>query len=443
MEGRYSNGGDDGSRNRITLLDAIEKSRDRRTLETILSMEKQPGQANRTLLDIIRDEESGSLFGHRDKKSWKAFRDKLRLKRAGSAWTSSVHTPTSDIPIPVENRFRNSNINNASSRSLMTRRNSVRFTTVSSAIPPEVEESDDNSGMGPSSRPQMTRRSSTRFGSAIPQVQSESTLSGDSDGNIHAVDDGPPSRRFRPQISRHNSTRFPVVDPTQSDENDLDPSALEGTIRLGTALAEERLLSAREAVAAQEAAEAAAQAEAAAAAASEQEAEEGAMPMPGNMETQEPVRMSLMDLLEETDRQMGFEGSRYTTGDLEACDDDDDDDDEEGRGDGGAVIEYTCCVCMVRHKVQLYLWAYILQAVFKRALGSKGVLNTVMFNSFVFCQSLASTLPLSCWQMWMFCVLIGAVSMPIAVALKLIPVETENPKHHDGYDALPAGPDQA
>ncbi|KAG5252198.1 zinc finger family protein [Salix suchowensis] len=353
MEGRYSTGGDDGSRNRITLLDAIEKSRDRRTLETILSMEKQPGQANRTLLDIIRDEESGSLFGHKDKKSWKAFRDKLRLKRAGSAWTSSVHTPTSDIPIPVENRFRNSIINNASSRSLMTRRNSVRFTTVSSAIPPEFEESDDNSGMGPSSRPQMTRRSSTRFGSAIPQVQSESTLSGDSDGNIHAVDDGPPSRRFRPQISRHNSTRFPVVDPTQSDENDLDPLALEGTTRLGTALAEERLLSAREAVAAQEAAEAAAQAEAAAAAASEQEAEEGPMPMPGNVETQEPVRMSLMDLLEETDRQMGFEGSRYTMGDLEACDDDDDDDEEEGRGDGGdggAVIEYTCCVCMVRHK---------------------------------------------------------------------------------------------
>uniref|UniRef100_A0A6N2ML01 Uncharacterized protein n=1 Tax=Salix viminalis TaxID=40686 RepID=A0A6N2ML01_SALVM len=229
----------------------------------------------------------------------------------------------------------------------MARRNSVRFTTVSSVIPPELEESDDNSGMGPSSRPQMTRRSSTRFGSAIPQVQSESTHSGDSDANIHAVDDGPPSRRFRPQISRHNSTRFPAVDPTQSDENDSDPSSPEGTTRLGTALVEERLLSAREAVAAQEAAEAAAQAEAAAAAAAEQEAEEGAMPMPGNMETQEPLRMSLMDLLEETDRQMGFEGSRYTMGDIEACDDDDDDEEEEeeeeeeDRGDGGAAIEYT------------------------------------------------------------------------------------------------------
>ncbi|KAF9661437.1 hypothetical protein SADUNF_Sadunf19G0068600 [Salix dunnii] len=345
MEGRYSNGGDDGSRKRITLLDAIENNRDQRTLETILSMEKQPGQANQTLLDIIRDEENGLLFGHKDKKSWKAFRDKLRLKRAGSAWTSSVHTPTSDIPIPVENRFRNSNINNASSRSLMTRRDSMRFTTVSFVIPPELEELDDNSGMGPSSRPQMTRRSSTRFGSAIPQVQSESTHSGDSDGNIHAVDDGPSSRRFRPQISRHNSTRLPVVDPTQSDENDLDPSSPEGTIRLGTALAEERLLSAREAVAAQEAAEAAA-------AAAGQEAEEGAVPMPENMETQEPVRMSLMDLLEETDRQMGFEASRYTMGDLEACDDDDDEEEEveEDRGDGGAIIKYTCCVCMVRHK---------------------------------------------------------------------------------------------
>ncbi|KAK0596740.1 hypothetical protein LWI29_018555 [Acer saccharum] len=117
------------------------------------------------------------------------------------------------------------------------------------------------------------------------------------------------------------------------------------------------------------------------------------------------------------------------------------------------------------------------------------VLDTVIFNSFVFCQvfneinsremekinifrgmfdswlfmgvmvgtvvfqviiveflgNLASTVPLS-WQLWLFCVLIGAVSMPIAVVIKFIPVgkgTTAKPKHHDGYEALPGGPELA
>ncbi|KAI9161368.1 hypothetical protein LWI28_016734 [Acer negundo] len=117
------------------------------------------------------------------------------------------------------------------------------------------------------------------------------------------------------------------------------------------------------------------------------------------------------------------------------------------------------------------------------------VLDTVIFNSFVFCQvfneinsrdmekinifrgmfdswlfmgvmvgtvvfqviiveflgDLASTVPLS-WQLWLFCVLIGAVSMPISVVIKFIPVgksTTAKPKHRDGYQALPSGPELA
>ncbi|XP_022745023.1 putative calcium-transporting ATPase 11, plasma membrane-type [Durio zibethinus] len=113
------------------------------------------------------------------------------------------------------------------------------------------------------------------------------------------------------------------------------------------------------------------------------------------------------------------------------------------------------------------------------------VLNTVIFNSFVFCQlfneinsreiekinifqgmfnsrifvavmvstvafqvviveylgTFASTVPLS-WQLWVLCILIGSVSLIVAVILKCIPVERAvvEPKHHDGYDALPSGP---
>lgn len=53
---------------------------------------------------------------------------------------------------------------------------------------------------------------------------------------------------------------------------------------------------------------------------------------------QQPVRMSLMSLLAETDREMGLDGSSYI------LDEDDEDEDED-------VGEYNnCCVCMVRHK---------------------------------------------------------------------------------------------
>ncbi|KAI9120516.1 hypothetical protein K1719_007549 [Acacia pycnantha] len=115
------------------------------------------------------------------------------------------------------------------------------------------------------------------------------------------------------------------------------------------------------------------------------------------------------------------------------------------------------------------------------------VLNTLIFNSFVFCQvfneinsraiedinifrgmfeswiflavvfssvafqaviveflgAFASTVPLN-WQLWVLSVLIGVVSLPVGAILKCIPVERAAPKHHqDGYDALPSGPDMA
>ncbi|RDY05350.1 putative calcium-transporting ATPase 11, plasma membrane-type, partial [Mucuna pruriens] len=115
------------------------------------------------------------------------------------------------------------------------------------------------------------------------------------------------------------------------------------------------------------------------------------------------------------------------------------------------------------------------------------VLNTLIFNSFVFCQvfneinsrdiekinifrgmfeswiffsvifstvafqvviveflgTFASTVPLS-WQFWVLSVVIGAISMPIAAILKCIPVERgDTTRHHDGYQPLPSGPQLA
>ncbi|KAM3738973.1 hypothetical protein ACB098_09G170500 [Castanea mollissima] len=125
----------------------------------------------------------------------------------------------------------------------------------------------------------------------------------------------------------------------------------------------------------------------------------------------------------------------------------------------------------------------------KRLLNLSGsnatdVLNTLIFNSFVFCQvfneinsrdiekinvfrgmlnsriflgvmvgtvvfqviiveflgDFASTVPLS-WQLWLLSILLGSVSLLVAVILKCIPVErtTSTTNHHDGYDALPSG----
>lgn len=71
------------------------------------------------------------------------------------------------------------------------------------------------------------------------------------------------------------------------------------------------------------------------------------------------------------------------------------------------------------------------------------IIATVVFQVIIveFLGTFASTVPLS-WQLWLLSILIGAVSLPIAVVLKFIPVEGET-KHHDGYERLPGGPDLA
>lgn len=73
------------------------------TLGAVLSCDKRPSPVHmsRTLLDIIRDEEQrGSYKDQNSKKTWKSFKDRLRLRRAGAGWTSSVPIPASDVPIP-------------------------------------------------------------------------------------------------------------------------------------------------------------------------------------------------------------------------------------------------------------------------------------------------------------------------------------------------------
>nr|GEV49217.1 calcium-transporting ATPase 4, plasma membrane-type-like [Tanacetum cinerariifolium] len=135
---------------------------------------------------------------------------------------------------------------------------------------------------------------------------------------------------------------------------------------------------------------------------------------------------------------------------------------------------------------------FVLNFAGKPILGLHGhnataILNTFIFNTFVFCQvfnevnsrdihkinifrgmlsswifvgvmvstvvfqviiveylgTFASTVPLN-WQLWSLSIAIGFVSMPIAVVLKCIPVEKPAVKQqHDGYDIIPNGPERA
>ncbi|KAI9107951.1 hypothetical protein K1719_020824 [Acacia pycnantha] len=284
----------EGSR-RVTLYDQISSVDGRRdslagsTLEAMMASHKiasEPSRrqfsssSSRTLSDIIREDNSNT----KDKKSWNIFKDKLWLKRTGSAWFSAIHIPALDISIPNRN---NSNPDAPSTSNPPEFSGQILTGARSSLVAAFSGESTHQT-----SRPDSFRRDGS--------VTFQDYL--DSDGYGSECDDWDPAR--------------------------------EGTRRLSTILSEERALSAREAEAA--------------AAASSAAAAQG---------VDEPVRMSLtlMDLLEETDRQMGFD-AQYSTG----YEDDDEEvrkrikmekeEDEDEEEESKWTVQENCCVCMVRHK---------------------------------------------------------------------------------------------
>lgn len=267
-------------RRRVTLYDQMASAVDIRrdslggsTLDAVMASRKRAAEpsrrqlsSSRTLMDIMREDDSNK----KDRRSWKVFRDKLRLMAAGSAWFSAtaIHIAASDIAIPNQNtsNYRlNSDAPSTSSR------------------PGEISTPRGSPSPAGESRLQISRPASFRRDGA---VTFRDYLDSDDDG---------------------------------SDYDDWD-AARGGTRRLSTIISEERALSAREA-------------EAAAAAV-------------------EPARMSLMDLLEETDRHMGFEGTRYRVGDdgENRNEKDEEEGEEEEVVEENYRIEENCCVCMVRHK---------------------------------------------------------------------------------------------
>ncbi|GFP88864.1 hypothetical protein PHJA_001030100 [Phtheirospermum japonicum] len=228
------------------------------TLNAILSAKRSPApprpaneppmqriESNRTLLDIIREDQTSGLGGdQRDgRRSWKQLREKIRLRTrggGGSAWFSTDSIPASDVPISNNNHYNNR------TTMMMTRRQSTRLNPGMDSA--ELTQLDSSPG-------RETDRASGRF---------EHTINED-------------ERR------RHDD----------AEEVERGGDALGG--------------------------------------------EYGA--------AEQPVRMSLMALLAENDRQMGLEGSAFVMGEGE------EDVAEEESVSVAAVGEYNnCCVCMLRHK---------------------------------------------------------------------------------------------
>ncbi|KAE8673095.1 hypothetical protein F3Y22_tig00111812pilonHSYRG00186 [Hibiscus syriacus] len=225
--------------------------------------EPPPAQI-RTLPDVVPDDTST-----KDKVGWKLFREKFLLKKAaGSAWTSSIRIPTSDV-------------NDQGNRS---QRRDISFVDAN-----HTDDGGERVRAG-KSRPQLARRTSVRFENHDP------------------ADD----------------TVKPQNVPCDDDNNDEDDPLSEGHL-----IRKERSLSAREAVASQEAAEAIAK---------QEETENN-----GSSEGEEPVKMSLMDLL----------GDEYED------DEEEEEEEEEGEEEEEIVqskgIEFTCSICNVNISSSAYM----------------------------------------------------------------------------------------
>ncbi|CAO2839918.1 unnamed protein product [Amaranthus hypochondriacus] len=258
------------------------------TLGAVLNTDqKSPPPANvvvRTLLEIIRNDETLSpRSASNNKKTWKSFKERLKLKR---------------------NQNQNQNQNPISGRS-------------SASLP--VPQSD----VIPSTRALSTGGSmETRISFRSTSQRRVDSVPAD-DLTLREVDSGGSPRSggsFRLSAAlaaERQQTRRRLSRELHEDRDEDDAS--DGSPR------EERDED------------------------EDEDEEEDEVGIPGlGPPTNQPMRMSLMDLLEETDRQAGISGPIYRL-DEDEEEEVEEAEEEEAVEDVGKG-EFSCCVCMVRHK---------------------------------------------------------------------------------------------
>ncbi|XP_042513964.1 uncharacterized protein LOC122088709 [Macadamia integrifolia] len=231
------------------------------TLGAVLSGEEKRSvrvpPVSRTLLDFINEESGTRGLSGPNRKSWKSFRDRLRLRRASAAWASSSSDGDSDDC-------------------------SLHISEPTSADPLEVSIESTQPVNGPEGR-----------GDVVPEYEAVTAA----------------NRPVMMRLAAALANERELQRQREIEREGLNPIAVGEEVR-------------------------------------EEEEEEEVVEQAVVAEAEEtaPVRMSLMALLEETDRQAGLLGSTLT-GDV--ADEEEEEVDEDIDDDGG---EYVCCVCMVRHK---------------------------------------------------------------------------------------------
>ncbi|GMH20408.1 hypothetical protein Nepgr_022249 [Nepenthes gracilis] len=248
----------------------------------------------RSLLDIVRNEEtlSNTNNDYAGRKSWKSFRDCLKLKRLATVSHLATSVPVSQSDLDISNN-----------RSQMLNRNCIRNSLGNTSIgrpgcfdaTPAMETfpADDIA----------LRGSST--------AENGNSLEGGGDGSM---------RLAAALAAEREETRRRLSMDLLQDEDLEEIVGATGDVEGGGEL----------------------------------EVAGGAILEAVAPPAQQLLRMSLMDLLEETDRQAGFQQPSHL------LDDDDDGEKEEEQGEadelkGGDGVsrqkgQHSCCVCMVRHK---------------------------------------------------------------------------------------------
>lgn len=111
---------------------------------------------------------------------------------------------------------------------------------------------------------------------------------------------------------------------------------------------------------------------------------------------------------------------------------------------------YLFCVCLALHQVFNEINSRdmekinVFRGIFSSWIFAVVLVATAAFQVVIveFLGAFASTVPLN-WHLWLLTILIGAISMIIAVILKCIPAEKPKFSAHDanGYEPLPEGPE--
>ncbi|CAM8982947.1 unnamed protein product [Rhodiola kirilowii] len=307
------------------------------TLGAMLGSEKEMmPQVSRTLLDIIRDEEPNSgayknlIDHHHNKKSWKNLKDRLCLQRVGSVSASDdlllrnvVSTTYDTVTATATATAAASENNRGPALAQLLRHDSVRV------VPVDPAHEDDQFGEVPPAEMRLEQL----LNLSLPrEVSLQTDITGEESLHVDHVRMSSILRQNSLQIPSSGQSEAPVRSVSLSEalaaEREQIQRVLSSTEIAGRAQDEEELAESDND--------------------NEERDEEGA----GAADEPQQVRMSLMDLLEETDRQMGWPS--YTR-DVDEDNENDDEEAEDGEVEGSNLVERNCCVCMVRHKGSAFI----------------------------------------------------------------------------------------